>query len=124
MANTSQGVSSTPVLLPAVTGAILLVLAIAPLPYGYYTFLRLAVTFVAVLIAAGTPPLLAVVMLAYFSNLSAALTHYGTTTAPIYFGANYVTQREWWRLGLIVSFATITIWTTSGLVWWKVLGWW
>ena len=50
MANTSQGVSSTPVLLPAVAGAILLVVAIAPLPYGYYTFLRLAVTFVAVLI--------------------------------------------------------------------------
>jgi len=80
--------------------------------------------FVAVLIAAGTPPLLAVVFLAYFSNLSASLTHYGTTTAPIYFGADYVTQRDWWRLGLYVSFATITIWTVSGLGWWKILGWW
>lgn len=99
--------------------------------YAHYGFASITahvtamfVPFVAVLIAAGTPPLLAVLMLAYFSNLSAALTHYGTTTAPIYFGANYVTQREWWRLGLIVSFATITIWTSSGLVWWKVLGWW
>jgi divalent anion:Na+ symporter, DASS family len=80
--------------------------------------------FLVVLIAAGAPPLLAVLLLAYFSNLSAALTHYGTTTSPIYFGANYVTQREWWRLGLIVSVATIAIWTVVGLGWWKLLGWW
>lgn len=80
--------------------------------------------FVVVLIAAGTPPLLAAVTLAYASNLSAALTHYGTTTAPIYFGANYITQRDWWRLGFFVSLGTLGIWSTVGLVWWKVLGWW
>lgn len=80
--------------------------------------------FVVVAIAAGTPPLLAAATLAYASNLSAALTNYGTTTAPIYFGANYVTQRDWWRLGFFVSLGTLTIWTSVGLVWWKVLGWW
>lgn len=80
--------------------------------------------FVVVLVAAGAPPLIAVVMLAYFSNLSACLTHFGTTPAPIYFGANYVTQREWWKLGFFVSLATITIWGFAGLAWWKVLGWW
>jgi DASS family divalent anion:Na+ symporter len=80
--------------------------------------------FLLVVVAAGAPPLMAVLFLAYFSNLSASLTHYGTTTAPIYFGANYVTQRDWWRLGLIVSFATIAIWTVTGLGWWKLLGWW
>lgn len=80
--------------------------------------------FVVVLIAAGAPPLIAVVMLAYFSNLSACLTHFGTTPAPIYFGANYVTQRAWWKLGFIVSLCTITIWTVAGLAWWKTLGWW
>ena len=79
--------------------------------------------FLVVVIAAGAPPLLAVLMLAYFSNLSACLTHYGTTPAPIYFGAHYVTQREWWRLGFIVSVLTISIWTVLGLGWWKVLGW-
>ena len=41
--------------------------------------------------------------LAYFSNLGASLTHYGTTPAPIYFGAGYTTQRTWWWLGLITS---------------------
>lgn len=80
--------------------------------------------FLLVVVAAGAPPLVAVLFLAYFSNLSASLTHYGTTTGPIYFGADYITQRDWWRLGLLVSLATITIWGVTGLGWWKLLGWW
>jgi len=80
--------------------------------------------FLVVTIAAGAPPMLAVLLLAYFSNLDASLTHYGTTPAPIYFGARYVSQRDWWRLGFIVSLVTITIWSTIGVAWWKLLGWW
>lgn len=82
------------------------------------------IPFLVVLIGAGVPPPPAVLFLAYFSNLSASLTHFGTTTSPIFFGANYVSQRDWWRLGLIVSAATICIWTVAGLGWWKLLGWW
>jgi len=82
------------------------------------------IPFLVVLIGAGVPPLLAVLFLAYFSNLSTSLTHFGTTTSPIFFGANYVSQRDWWRLGLIVSAAIICIWTVAGLGWWKLLGWW
>jgi DASS family divalent anion:Na+ symporter len=80
--------------------------------------------FLVVSLAAGAPPQLAVLSLAAASNLDASLTHYGTTTAPIYFGAKYVTQREWWRLGLFVSILTLGVWGTVGLGWWKVLGWW
>ncbi len=80
--------------------------------------------FLVVILAAGTPPYLAVLSLAYFSNLDASLTHFGTTPAPIYFGAGYVKQRTWWKLGLIVSFITIPIWVIFGFLWWKVLGWW
>ena len=80
--------------------------------------------FLVVLLAAGAPPLIAVLFLAYFSNLGAALTHFGTTTSPIYFGAGYVSQRDWWRLGLIVALATMSIFTAVGLGWWKLLGWW
>lgn len=80
--------------------------------------------FLVVTIAAGAPPVLAVLSLAYFSNLNASLTHYGTTTGPIYFGARYVTQREWWKYGFIASLATIAIWSTVGFGWWKLLGWW
>lgn len=80
--------------------------------------------FLIVILAAGAPPYLAVLSLAYFSNLDASLTHYGTTPAPIYFGAGYVKQRTWWLLGLLVSVPNILIWTIFGFGWWKILRWW
>ena len=80
--------------------------------------------FLVVILAAGAPPQLAVLSLAAASNLDASLTHYGTTTAPIYFGAQYVTQREWWKLGFIVSLVTLAVWGTIGVGWWKALGFW
>jgi len=99
--------------------------------YSHYAFASITahvtamfIPFLIVMIAAGAPPVLAVLGLAYISNLSASLTHYGTTPAPIYFGARYVTQGEWWRIGFIMSLVTIGIWATVGLAWWKLLGWW
>lgn len=99
--------------------------------YAHYAFASITAhatamfpPFLVVLLAAGAPPQLAVLSLAAASNLDASLTHYGTTHAPIYFGADYVTQKEWWKLGFIVSVVTITIWGTVGVGWWKILGWW
>jgi len=80
--------------------------------------------FLVVILAAGAPKYVAVLSLAYFSNLDASLTHFGTTPAPIYFGAGYVKQRTWWKLGLITSFITIAIWTVFGFTWWKILKLW
>jgi DASS family divalent anion:Na+ symporter len=80
--------------------------------------------FLVVVIAAGAPPHLAVLSLAAASNLDAALTHFGTTTSPIYFGARYIPQKTWWRLGLITACATILIFGTIGPLWWRVLGLW
>src|ERR1044072_3388932 len=99
--------------------------------YAHYAFASITahatamfVPFLIVILAAGPPTSLAVLSLASFSNLAAALTHYGTTPAPIYFGAGYTTQRTWWTLGLITSLITITIWTVVGFTWWKVLKLW
>jgi len=99
--------------------------------YAHYAFasitahaLAMYTPFLVVVLAAGAPPYVAVLLLAYFSNLSASLTHYGTTPGPIYFGAGYVSQQTWWRLGLIASVPNILIWSLVGLVWWKVLGLW
>ncbi len=99
--------------------------------YAHYGFasitahaLAMYAPFLIVVTQAGAPPFLAAASLAYFSNLSAGLTHYGTTPGPIYFGADYVTQQKWWRLGLIASVSNILIWASAGLVWWKILGWW
>lgn len=42
--------------------------------------------FLAVIIAAGAPPLLAALSLAFFSNLFASTTHYGAGAAPVFSG--------------------------------------
>ncbi len=98
--------------------------------YAHYGFASITahvtamyIPFLAVTIAAGAPPILAVLLLAYFSNLGASLTHYGTTPAPIWFGAGYVKQRTWWWLGLLVSLPNLLIWGGVGILWWKILGW-
>jgi divalent anion:Na+ symporter, DASS family len=80
--------------------------------------------FVAVLIGIGVPPLLAVYSLLCLANLTAGLTHYGTTTGPILFGTGYVTRAEWWKVGFFVSIANVLIWLTAGFAWWKFLGFW
>jgi DASS family divalent anion:Na+ symporter len=99
--------------------------------YAHYVFASITahvtamfVPFLIVILAAGAPPYLAVLSLAYFSNLAASLTHYGTTPAPNYFGAGYTTQRTWWWLGLIASITTIIIWSVVGVAWWKLLRLW
>lgn len=99
--------------------------------YAHYVFASITahvtamfVPFLIVILAAGAPTYLAVLSLAYFSNLSASLTHYGTTPAPIYFGAGYTTQRTWWTLGLITSLITIAVWSIVGFTWWKILKLW
>jgi DASS family divalent anion:Na+ symporter len=111
-------------------GAALAVLALIYF-YAHYGFASITahasamfVPFLVVVIAAGAPPYLAVLLMAYFSNLSAGLTHYGTTPGPIFFGTGYVKQQTWWKYGLIASVPNILLWTAIGLVWWKVLGWW
>lgn len=99
--------------------------------YAHYAFASITAhatamftPFLVVTLGAGAPATLAVLGLAYFSNLSASLTHYGTTPAPIYFGARYVTQREWWKIGFACSLLTIPLWAVLGFTWWKILGWW
>ena len=99
--------------------------------YSHYGFASITahvtamfIPFLAVTVAVGAPAGLTVLVLTYFSNLSAGLTHYGTTPAPVYFGTGYVKQSQWWTIGLIASVLNIIIWSTAGLAWWKLLGWW
>jgi DASS family divalent anion:Na+ symporter len=77
-----------------------------------------------VAIALGTPPELAALILAFFSNLFGGLTHYGSGPAPILFGTGYTTVGEWWKIGLISSAVNIGIWMLVGGLWWKLLGLW
>jgi divalent anion:Na+ symporter, DASS family len=109
--------------------AAVLILTLLVYFYTHYFFasitshmLAMFPPFVLMLTSLGTPPLLAVYSLMCLANLPAGLTHYGTTTGPILFSQGYVTFRDWWRTGFIVSVANVTIWLTLGFAWWKVLG--
>ncbi|HEY7635729.1 MAG TPA: DASS family sodium-coupled anion symporter [Gemmatimonadales bacterium] len=99
--------------------------------YSHYGFASITahatamfLPFLIVTLASGAPPRVAVLLLAYCSNLMASLTHYGTTPGPIYFGTGYVTQRAWWSVGFLASLVNLSIWTLAGLAWWKLLGLW
>ena len=80
--------------------------------------------FLAVAITVGTPPMLAALVLAFFSNLFSSMTHYGTGPAPVLFGSGYVEMGAWWKLGAIISVINIIIWMGIGGLWWKVIGIW
>ena len=99
--------------------------------YAHYAFasitthvLAMFPPFVVMLVGLGTPPALAVYALACLANVTAGLTHYGTTTGPIVFSEGYVSFADWWRVGFFASLANLAIWLTIGFAWWKLLGFW
>ncbi len=78
--------------------------------------------FYAVGLSLGAPPMLYALILAAAGNIMMTLTHYATGTAPVIFNSGYTTLREWWTIGFIMSFVNLVIWIGSGLIWWKLLG--
>ena len=81
-------------------------------------------TFLALFIGAGMPPVLSALILSFLSIVSSGLTHYGLSSAPVFFGAGYMRTKTWWYLGLIMSIVYCIIWTLAGALWWKALGLW
>ncbi len=77
-----------------------------------------------VAVALGTPPQLAALALAFFSNLCGGLTQYGCGPAPILFGSGFVSVKEWWKAGAISSAINVVVWLVIGGAWWKILGMW
>ena len=80
--------------------------------------------FLAVSLGIGAPPMFAALGLAFVSCLCGGLTHYGSSPAPLLFGAGYVSVQDWWRNGAILSILNLTIWVVIGGMWWKLLGLW
>jgi DASS family divalent anion:Na+ symporter len=99
--------------------------------YAHYGFASMTAhvsalfpSFLTAALATGAPPMAAVLPLAFFSNLNAGITHYGTGSAPVYFSLGYVTQDTWWGVGLVVSAVNLAIWIGVGFVWWQAIGMW
>ncbi|WP_041577538.1 anion permease [Bdellovibrio bacteriovorus] len=81
-------------------------------------------SFFGVGVALGAPPLMFGLFLGFASSLCASLTHYGTGSAPVLFGAGYVTMGEWWKWGFVVTLLNLLIFAGGCAIWWKVLGYW
>lgn len=78
--------------------------------------------FVAMMVNTGTPPMVAIFSLAFASNSFGSLTPYASAQAPVFFGGNYVSLKDWYRLGFIFLIFNLTVWLGVGAVWWKVIG--
>lgn len=112
--------------LPWITAFIILALIYY---YSHYLFASatahvsaMYATFLAVAISTGVPPMIAALILSFFSSLFASTTHYGIGSAPVLYGFGYVTKGTWWSIGFIISIIHIVIWLGGGLLWWKMLG--
>jgi len=99
--------------------------------YSHYAFASLTAhiiamyaAFCAVAFAAGAPAFLVALSFAFMSNICMGITHYGGAPAPIIFGAGYVDQNRWWKIGFFASLINIVIWIGIGGIWWKVIGLW
>lgn len=99
--------------------------------YSHYFFASMTAhisamygAFVLVSISAGAPPMLACMLMTPISILCAGLTHYGTSSAPVFHASGFVKTADWWRTGFIVSVINLVIWSTIGPLWWKIIGLW
>lgn len=113
------------------TWVVLFAVALIIYFYAHYAFasitthlLSMYPPFLALLVVKGAPAGLMAYAFACFANLSAGLTNYGTTPSPMFFAQEYVTFKDWWRVGFVVSLVNIGIWATIGFAWWKLLGIW
>ncbi len=111
-----------------ITGLLVLILVYLYIHYAFASMTAqvtaLYPAFLTAALALGAPPLVAALPLGYFSNLNAGLTPYGTGSAPVFYGAGYVGEGEWWRIGFLVSLVNLVVWLGVGGVWWKVIGFW
>jgi DASS family divalent anion:Na+ symporter len=97
--------------------------------YSHYLFAsataHVAAMYAALLsvgVSLGIPPYLLAYMLGFIGSVFGTLTHYGHGPAPVLFGSGYVTVKEWWTVGAILSVAFLLIWMVVGGAWMKVLG--
>lgn len=113
------------------TWPILFVVALLIYFYAHYAFasitahlLAMYPPFLAVLVLKGAPIGLVAFAFACFVNFSSGLTNYGTTPSPMFFAQEYVSMKDWFRVGAVVSVSNVLIWGTIGFGWWKLLGIW
>ena len=97
--------------------------------YAHYFFASLTAhvtalyaPFLATAVAAGAPPYLAALTLAFYSSLCASLTHYAGGPSALFWGAGYTDIKGWWSVGFAISVLFVAVWMGIGPLWWRTLG--
>lgn len=72
---------------------------------------------------AGIPPQLAAMSLAYNVNLFGSLTHYASGQAAVYIGPGFLKNGDVFVQGAACAVASLLLWSSVGMLWWKFLGW-
>ena len=65
----------------------------------------------------GISPKAAVLMLGYLVGLFGVLTPYATGPAPIYFGSNYISKQDFWKLGFIFGLIYFILYILIEIFW-------
>lgn len=81
-------------------------------------------TFLLLFVGAGIPGEIAALMLTFLSILSSGLTHFGLSSAPIFYGTGYIKINTWCFIGFNMSILYLIIWGVTGSIWWKIIGLW
>ena len=82
----------------------------------------LSTAFMAMMMAAGAPPLLVGLTMAFHTNLFGGISHYASGQSACYYGAGYVELKDYFRIGGICGVVNVLIWAIFGGLWWKAIG--
>lgn len=79
--------------------------------------------FLAMMLSAGVPGMLAALTLGFLSNLFGSITHYGSGQGAVYYGSGYMQLKEVFSIGALMSVINLLVWGTVGFVLlWRPLG--
>lgn len=96
--------------------------------YLFASTIAFVVTFIPVIYTLGAvanvPPLPLLFMTAASAQIASLMTHYGNAVGTVLYGAGYVPQGTWWKIGHIIMVISMAIYFIVGLSWWKFLGVW
>jgi DASS family divalent anion:Na+ symporter len=96
--------------------------------YFFASMVAYVATFIPVLftlgLVANVPPLVLAILMGVSSCFGSLLTHYGNAVGPVLFGAGYVDQATWWKIGSIMALLSASIYVVVGLSYWKLIGIW
>ena len=73
-------------------------------------------------LAAGLPQWDMFLMFTTCGVMGALVTHYANAAGPVLFGANYVSVKTWWSIGLFYTLLSYVVFTVIGIPWWSMLG--